>query len=795
MSRLPKVFEVPVLPIRNAVVFPVLAFPINVGRKYSIGAVEEASERNNLLAIFTQKNPTEVPEEDDLYEVGSVVRIIKKTKMPENKLSIVYQGLSRIRLKSITNTGTALMATVERIDDESDEDLTDECKEIRELAQKVFELSPTVSNDTSFLVRQTEDPDRLADIIIINLNIENEEKQELLETIDVRERLQKVHTLLQKEINILELSNKLQTTVRGEMDKAQREYFLREQKKAIERELGESDDRQDDFDDLKKKIKKALMPEDAEKVAIKELKRMSKMNPSSAEYTVSRTYLDWLVELPWSISTEDILDIQRAAEILDEDHFGLEKVKKRILEFLAVRKLKNDMKGPILCLLGPPGVGKTSLAKSVARAMDRKLIRLSLGGVRDESEIRGHRRTYIGSMPGKVIKGMKKAGSNNPVCVLDEIDKMGADHRGDPSSAMLEVLDPEQNDTFNDHYLDLPFDLSKVLFIATANMAAPIPGPLRDRMEIIELSGYTMDEKVSIAQQYIIPEQMRDHGISDEYVEFPEEGLRFLIESYTREAGVRSLKREVAALCRSVAKDVASEILDGRVSMTSEKVEAIRGPIRYFNDVAQRTSVSGVATGLAWTAVGGDILFIEATKMKGKGGVQLSGSLGDVMKESVGVARSFVRSSAIELGIDEDLFSNTDIHIHVPSGAIPKDGPSAGVTMLTALVSLLTDIKVDSHLAMTGEATLRGAVLPVGGIKEKVLAAHRAGITKVILPEKNRKDLPDIPEEIQKDLEIHFCAKMSEVLEIALGEDLKKHKEAFLAKKNVVDLKKETVES
>ena len=795
MSRLPKVFEVPVLPIRNAVVFPVLAFPINVGRKYSIGAVEEASERNNLLAIFTQKNQSEVPNEDDLYEVGSVVRIIKKTKMPENKLSIVYQGLSRIRLKSFTNTGTALMATVERIDDESVEDLTEECKEIRELAQKVFELSPTVSNDTSFLVRQTEDPDRLADIIIINLNIENEEKQELLETIDVQERLEKVHTLLQKEINILELSNKLQTTVRGEMDKAQREYFLREQKKAIERELGESDDRQDDFDDLKTKIKKARMPEEAEKVAIKELKRMSKMNPSSAEYTVSRTYLDWLVELPWSVSTEDILDIQRAAEILDEDHFGLEKVKKRILEFLAVRKLKNDMKGPILCLLGPPGVGKTSLAKSVARAMDRKLIRLSLGGVRDESEIRGHRRTYIGSMPGKVIKGMKKAGSNNPVCVLDEIDKMGSDHRGDPSSAMLEVLDPEQNDTFNDHYLDLPFDLSKVLFIATANMAAPIPGPLRDRMEIIELSGYTMDEKVSIAQQYIIPEQMRDHGIGDEYVEFPEEGLRFLIESYTREAGVRSLKREIAALCRSVAKDVASEILEGKVSMTSEKVEEIRGPIRYFNDVAQRTSVSGVATGLAWTAVGGDILFIEATKMKGKGGVQLSGSLGDVMKESVGVARSFVRSQATELGIDEDLFANTDIHIHVPSGAIPKDGPSAGVTMLTALVSLLTDIKVSSHLAMTGEATLRGAVLPVGGIKEKVLAAHRAGITKVILPEKNRKDLPDIPEEIQKDLEIHFCAKMAEVLEIALGDDLKKHKEAFLAKKKALDLEKEAADS
>ncbi|MES2644786.1 MAG: endopeptidase La, partial [Myxococcota bacterium] len=551
----------------------------------------------------------------------------------------------------------------------------------------------------------------------------------------------------------------------------QREYFLREQLKAIQKELGEVDDRQEEFEELKKGIKKARMPKEVEKVAFKELKRMSRMSPGAAEYTVSRTYLDWLIEMPWATSTDDLMDVNEAARILDEDHYGLEKVKQRILEYLAVRKLKRDMKGPILCLVGPPGVGKTSLAKSVARALGRKMVRISLGGVRDEAEVRGHRRTYIGSLPGKILKGIKKAGTNNPVFVLDEIDKLGMDYRGDPSSALLEVLDPEQNDTFMDHYLDVPFDLSKVLFIATANLADPIPGPLRDRMEIIEIPGYTQEEKMKIARQYLLPEALEEHGLTAESLELGDAALRHLVGSYTREAGVRSLKREIAAVARWTAKEVASGKQLGKLIITPEKIEEIRGPVHFFAEVAERTSVPGVATGLAWTAAGGDILFIEATKMKGKGAIQLSGSLGDVMKESVGVARSYIRASAAELGIDPDVFDNVDVHVHVPSGAIPKDGPSAGVTMLTAMVSLLTGLKVDPTIAMTGEATLRGAVLPVGGIKEKVLAAHRAGIKTVLLPDKCRKDLVEVPKEIRDDMTFHFCSRMEEVLSHAFGEE------------------------
>ncbi len=788
-SSSPRVLRLPILPIRNTVIFPVLAGPISVGRPKSVEAVREAFSGNQLtdgkyMAVFSQRDPNkEHPGEFDLHEIGSMVKIIKRVKMPRNKLSVVIQGVSRIRMLNFFEEDDCLFADVEVIAEaEEDEMLEDKLEDLRKTAQQVFDVSPQIPTEASFLVRSTDEASKVADIVSMYLhNIDMEEKQELLSTIDVSERVDKVLALLRKEIQVLELSNKIQSTVKGEMDKAQREYLLREQLKAIQRELGESDDRQDDIEELKRKIKKAGMTEEAEKVALKELKRMARMNPSAAEYTVSRTYIDWLIDIPWSISSKDNLDIQRARDTLDSDHFGLDKVKKRIIEFLAVRKLKNDMKGPILCMVGPPGVGKTSLATSVSKALGRKMIRISLGGVRDEAEIRGHRRTYIGSQPGKLIKAIKKSGTNNPVIVLDEIDKLGADYRGDPSSALLEVLDPEQNHSFMDHYLDIPFDLSKVLFIATANLASPIPGPLRDRMEIIDLSGYTMEEKLSIANGYIIPEQMGEHGITDEHIGFEDEGTRFLIESYTREAGVRTLKREVAALCRSVAKDVASETLEDKIIMTSEKVEEVRGPIKFFNDVAERTSVSGVATGLAWTSVGGDILFIEATKMRGKGQMKLSGSLGDVMKESVSVASSFVKASASNFGIADELFNKLDIHIHVPSGAIPKDGPSAGVTMLTAIVSLLTDLKVDSKLAMTGEATLRGAVLPVGGIKEKVLAAHRAGIKRVILPSKNQKDLPDIPEEIRNDLEIYFCSRMEEVLNIALGEDNVKAKVAELA--------------
>jgi ATP-dependent Lon protease len=530
------------------------------------------------------------------------------------------------------------------------------------------------------------------------------------------------------------------------------------------------------------------MPKDVEKTAFKELKRMSRMSPGSAEYTVSRTYIDWLIELPWAVTSKDRLDVNEAEQILDEDHYGLEKVKQRILEFLAVRKLKQDMKGPILCLVGPPGVGKTSLAKSVARALGRKMVRISLGGVRDEAEIRGHRRTYIGSMPGKVIKGLKRAGTNNPVFVLDEIDKLGADYRGDPSSALLEVLDPEQNDTFQDHYLDVNFDLSKVLFISTANVPDTIPGPLRDRMEIIRIPGYTHQEKVQIARKYLMPECNEDHGLTNEMIEITPAALDFLIESYTREAGVRNLEREIASVCRWVAKEIASNRRTGKVLVDPELVEEIRGPVHFFKEVAERTSVPGVATGLAWTATGGDILFIEATKMRGKGNLTLTGSLGDVMKESVSVARSYVRSMATELGIEEDVFDKQDVHVHVPSGAIPKDGPSAGVTMITAITSLLTGLCVDPAVAMTGEITLRGAVLPVGGIKEKVLAAHRAGIKKIVLPEKNRKDLTEVPDEVRKDLAFVFCNRMEDVLNETLGaENLTRLRGELLVKKKAAE--------
>jgi len=771
-TSLPSRLELPILAIRNTVIFPVLALPINVGRDKSLQAVERALEAGKLLGILAQRDgKNEDPGPDDLYTTGTIVKILKSVKMPGNKLSVIIQGQARIKLRKWTQSGPYLRAEVDVFEEPSEhpKHIVDKMGNLRELAQRIIDLSPQIPSEAGFLVRSIDNPGTLADIVASNLGISVEEKQELLETFETEKRMDRVITHLNKEIQVLELSNKIQSEVKGEMDKAQREYFLREQLKAIQKELGESDDRQEEFEELKKKIKAAGMPDEVQKTAFKELKRMSRMSPGAAEYTVSRTYIDWLIELPWQTSTEDTYDIPRAGEILNEDHYDLEKVKTRILEYLAVRKLKRDMKGPILCLAGPPGVGKTSLAKSVARALGRSMHRIALGGVRDEAEIRGHRRTYIGSLPGKIIKGLKKAGTNNPVFVLDEIDKLGNDYRGDPSSALLEVLDPEQNDTFVDHYLDVAFDLSKVLFIATANQVHNIPAPLRDRMEIIEIPGYTMEDKVKIVRNFIIPEQLEEHGLKPESISIDDESIRFLIESYTREAGVRSLKREVAGVMRWVAKEVASGKLNGTYPLTSESIEKIRGPIKFFNEVAQRTSVPGVSTGLAWTPAGGDILFIEATKMKGKGQMKLTGSLGDVMKESVGVAHSYIRSAAQELGIDEDQFDRIDIHVHVPSGSIPKDGPSAGVTMLTAIVSLLTGLTVDHELAMTGEATLRGAVLPVGGIKEKVLAAHRAGIRRVILPERCRKDLVEVPEEIQKDLTFFFCSRMEEVLAIALG--------------------------
>ena len=783
-TELPSELDLPILAIRNTVIFPVLAFPINVGRDKSLKAIESAMAGDKLLGIVAQREArNEDPGTEELYQTGTVVKILKSVIMPGNKLNVIIQGISRIRVNEWQDTDPFLRAKVDvfpqpEVDGEEFDSLL---SNLRELARKIIDLSPHIPSEASFLVRSIDSPGMLADIVATNLSIGIEEKQDLLDTFDTKTRIEKVIALLEKEIQVLELSNKIQTEVKGEMDKAQREYYLREQLKAIQKELGEVDERQEEFDDLKESIKKAKMPKEAEEVAYRELKRMARMSPGSAEYTVSRTYLDWLVELPWEISTKDRLNVDEAQEVLDADHYGLDKVKQRIVEYLAVLQLKQDLKGPILCLVGPPGVGKTSLAKSVSRAIGRKMVRMSLGGVRDEAEIRGHRRTYIGSLPGKIVK-IRKAGANNPVFILDEIDKLGSDYRGDPSSALLEVLDPEQNESFSDHYLDIPFDLSKVLFIATANREDTIPGPLLDRMEVIRIPGYTPEDKVKIALNYLVPDTCKDHGLTTEQLTFTDDAIRHLITAYTREAGVRSLKRELAACARWVARDIAGGKSE-TVEVTAEKIEEIRGPIHFFNEVAERTGVPGVATGLAWTSAGGDILFIEATKMRGKGNLQLSGSLGDVMKESVAVARSYIRASASDLGIDERLFDESDIHVHVPSGAIPKDGPSAGITMLTAIVSLLTGLTVKPDIAMTGEATLRGAVLPVGGVKEKVLAAHRAGIRTILLPEKCRKDLPEVPEEIQSELTFHFVSRMEEVLNLVLGEKAIKAKRSELQAK------------
>jgi len=769
------IVEIPLLAIRNTVIFPVLAFPINVGREKSLRAVDHSMDVDRVLGIVAQTDAKiEDPETGELHTVGTAVKILKSVKMPGNKLNVIIQGISRIKILEYVHTEPYLKARVEMIEEQDLKgvEVNALLMNLREQAQKIIELSPHIPSEASFLVKSIDNPAILSDIVASNLSVSVEEKQDLLETLDVQERMEKVVELLNKEIQVLELSNKIQTEVKGEMDKAQREYFLREQMKAIQKELGEVDERQDEFEDLKRSIKQAGMPKETEKVALKELRRMSRMSPGAAEATVARTYLDWLVELPWSTSSDDILDLKEAGAILDEDHYGLEKVKQRILEYLAVRKLKSDMKGPILCLVGPPGVGKTSLGKSVARCMGREFVRMSLGGVRDEAEIRGHRRTYIGSLPGRVIKGIKKAGTNNPVFILDEIDKIGSDHRGDPSSALLEVLDPEQNSTFSDHYLEVDFDLSKVMFIATANQMGPIPGPLRDRMEVLEIPGYTREEKLHIARRHLINQNIEDHGLTIDDIEIKDEAVDRLIASYTREAGVRQLKRELASVCRSVAKDVAAGDVDGKVIVDAEMVKVIRGPEKFFQEVAERTAYSGVATGLAWTPVGGDILFIEATLFKGRGKMILTGQMGDVMKESAQAAMSFVRSRVADLGIDPEVFETKDIHVHIPAGAIPKDGPSAGITMTTAIVSLLTGRPVNHELAMTGEITLRGHVLPVGGIKEKILAAARAGIKTVMMPTKCEKDLIEIGDDHKLDLEFHFVSRIEEVLEIALGKDI-----------------------
>jgi ATP-dependent Lon protease len=762
--------ELPILPLRGTVAYPDLVMPLIVGRERSIKLIDESMNMDKMIAIITQKNPDiEDPDIEDLYTVGTIATIMKMVKMVDGSQRVVIQGLCRFKLIEFTQREPHLRAKILPIFEDYQKDIEVDAMYInlRNLFKKAIDMAPYLSSELSQIATKVENPGNLADLIASTINISVVEKQDILEKIDLKERLRKVTVFLNREVETLELSSRIQTNVKEGIDKTQREYYLREQLKAIQKELGDTDDKMSEVDEIRKKIFDAKMPADVQKIAEKELDRLSKMSTMSAEYTVSRTYLDWLTEVPWSQQTEDNLDIAGADTILNEDHYDLAKVKKRILEYLAVRKLKADMKGPILCFVGPPGVGKTSLGKSIARALGRKFMRISLGGIRDEAEIRGHRRTYVGALPGRIIQGVKKAGSNNPVFMLDEVDKIGTDFRGDPSSALLEVLDPEQNFSFSDHYLEVPFDLSKVMFIATANMLDPIPPALKDRMEVLELPGYTEEEKVMIAKQFLIPKERFEHGLNEDLIAFEDEALKIIIRSYTRESGVRNLEREIAAICRAVAKLVAEGDTEKKI-ITLESIHGYLGPIKFFSEIAERTKYSGVATGLAWTPTGGDILFIESTKMRGKGNLSLTGQLGDVMKESAQAALSYIRSKAGEYKIPEDFFEKNDLHVHVPQGAIPKDGPSAGVTMLVSLVSLITDKLVRNDVAMTGEITLRGLVLPVGGIKQKVLAAKRAGIQNIILPKLNEKDLEEVPESIKENMHFKFIEKMDEAIEICL---------------------------
>ncbi len=762
--------ELPILPLRDIIIYPVMIAPLQVGREKSINLVDNALIGDKIIGLVAQKDPKiEDPSPDDLYRYGTAAQIMRKLNLPGNAIQIFVQGIVRIRIIEYTQKDPFFKAYVEKLPER--DEITTETKALMQNVlnnfQKLVSLTPYLPNELGIIAMNIESPGRLADFVASNLNIRLEEREEILETVDGNRRLEKLFRLLNRELEIVELGSKIQAEAQSEMNKAQREYFLRQQLKAIQKELGELDERTAEINELREKIKKAKMPQEVEKEANRELERLAVIPPQAAEYTVIRTYLDWLVSLPWSVSTEDNLDINAASNILDEDHYNLEKVKERILEYLSVQKLKKDMKGPILCFLGPPGVGKTSLGRSIARALGRKFIRISVGGVRDEAEIRGHRRTYVGALPGRIIQGIRKVGTNNPLFMIDEVDKIGADFRGDPASALLEVLDPEQNNSFVDHYLDVPFDLSKVMFIATANVIDPIPPALKDRMEIIEIPGYIEEEKLMIAKRYIVPRQLKEHGLGDKHLSFTDAAITRVIREYTREAGVRNLEREIAAICRKVAKNVASG-KEEKVLVDEGDVPQYLGPIKFFSEVREKEDEIGVATGLAWTPAGGEILFVEATKMKGKKGLILTGQLGDVMKESAQAALSYVRSKAKELNIKEDFFEEYDIHIHVPAGAIPKDGPSAGITMTLALASLMTERPVRHDIAMTGEITLRGRVLPVGGIKEKVLAAKRYGISKVILPERNRKDLDEIPEHIRKDMEFIFVKDMEEVLNIAL---------------------------
>ncbi len=765
----------PVLPLRDAVVFPDTMIPLTIGQERSIRLIDDVLAGDRLLALVTSKDAeVEAPGPDLLYEIGTVGVAHKMIKLPDGTMRILVQGLQRVHIDKYVQEEPYLVAEISKV-----EDVTTAGKEIDALRasllstfSKIVALVPYLPEELETAAANVEEPGSLAFLIASTMRIKTEDKQALLEESDVEQRLRKLIAILTQELEVLELGSKIQSDVRSEIDKSQREYFLRQQMKAIQQELGETDETEAEINELRERLDKLGLPEEIDKAARRELDRLTKISPQSAEYPVIRTYLDWILSLPWTVSSEDNLDIAHAREILDRDHYDLEKVKDRILEYLAVRKLKHDLHGPILCFVGPPGVGKTSLGRSIAEAMGRKFERISVGGVRDEAEIRGHRRTYVGAMPGIIIRAIRDAGTNNPLFMIDEIDKTGADWRGDPASALLEVLDPEQNSSFRDHYLDLPFDLSKVMFITTANQLDPIPPPLRDRMEIIELAGYTVEEKLHIARKYLVPRQIEANGLKPGQVTFRDEALNEIITSYTREAGVRNLEREIGAICRKLAREIAEAGDAGmrkRFTVNVKRVHELLGRPRVFAEVKRRTSVPGVATGLAWTPVGGDILFVEATAMPGTGHVTVTGQLGDVMKESAQAALSYVRAHARQLGVDDEYFQKNDIHIHVPAGAIPKDGPSAGVTMATAICSLVTGTPVSSDVAMTGEVTLTGQVLPIGGLKEKALAAQRAGIHTVIIPARNVADLEDIPETLRAEMTFVPVERVEQVWEAAMG--------------------------
>jgi len=763
--------ELPVLPLRDTVIFPFIIAPLVIGQERSIKLVEDALAGNKVIALVAQREPVENPPPEQLYQVGTAAVIGRMLRLPDGTLRLLVQGLSRIRVHEYVQTEPYLRARVEKIVETSVHDVESEglMRGVQELFTRVGTLAPYIPEELVVAANNIASPGQLADFIAANMNLKVEERQDLLETANSSERLRKLSALLSRELEILEIGSRIQSQVRSELDKTQRQYLLREQLKAIQKELGEEGEGSE-IGELRRRLEEAHLPEQARKEAERELDRLSTMNPAAPDYAVTRTYLDWLLTLPWNVSSEDRLDIETARQVLDEDHYDLEKPKDRILDYLAVRKLKGaDMRGPILCFVGPPGVGKTSLGQSIARALGRKFIRMSLGGIRDEAEIRGHRRTYVGALPGRIIQGIRTAGTNNPVFMLDEVDKVGMDFRGDPSAALLEVLDPAQNFTFEDNYLDVPFDLSKVMFITTANVLDPVPPALRDRMEVLELSGYTEIEKLHIARKYLVPKELEANGLRPDQVVIPDEVLRVIIDNYTREAGVRNVQREIATVLRKVARQVA-EGHATPIEVHPEQLEEYLGPVRFRRTVAEEQDEVGVVPALAWTEVGGEVLLVEAALIPGHGNLILTGKLGDVMQESAKAALTYARSRAAQLGVPTDFYEHNDVHVHVPAGAIPKDGPSAGIALATAIVSAMTRRPVHKDVGMTGEITLRGKVLPIGGLKEKVLAAARAGAHTVILPRENEPMLAEVPPQVKETLRLVLVDHMDEVLGVALAE-------------------------